>query len=65
MARKDMGMAGYVTDGEVNEWRRSRHEYRPEKQSPVIEIAWMAFVFAAALAFFYVGTWAAAIIDCM
>ena len=65
MARKNMGMAGYVTDREVSEWRRSRHEYRPQKQSLAVEVAWIAFVFAAALAFFYVSTWAAAIIDCM
>lgn len=65
MTRIDQGMAGYVTDKEVNEWKRSRHDYRPRKSGMTLsEIAWMAFVLVSALAFFYVGSWAAAIIDC-
>ena len=63
MARIDQGMAGYVTDGEVSEWRRSRHERRPDRRVRPSDIIWGLLVAAAMLAFLYVGTWAAAIVD--
>lgn len=64
MARKDMGMAGYVTDREVSEWKRSRHERLPDRRIGLSDIIWGLFVAAAMFAFLYVGTWAAAIVDC-
>ena len=64
MARIDQGMAGYVTDREVSEWRRSRHERRPDRRVRLSDIIWGLLVAAAMFAFLYVGTWAAAIVDC-